>query len=210
MNFFNQVGINDKSSKDDIKKAYIKLAFKHHPDRGGKHDNFVKIKNAYEYLLSNCDNNSNQNSSNNNENNGNKSNYNTYKKPDDTKQNTNNKSNYNTYQKPNNTEYKTYSKTFTNKYYTYTYTYTNKANNYDYKNIYNNNYNEFYNKIKNNKINKLINIVPKCYFNRYTFICSLPFIDHNINQNSGIISRTIKVGLGYIIWPVSILFALVS
>ena len=51
MEYFKKLNINEKSSKDDIKKAYFKLILKHHPDKGGNPQTFIKIKNTYDSLL---------------------------------------------------------------------------------------------------------------------------------------------------------------
>ncbi|QHV99199.1 J domain-containing protein [Spirosoma endbachense] len=40
--------VPESASPDEIRKAYIKLAQRHHPDKGGKADQFQKIQNAYE------------------------------------------------------------------------------------------------------------------------------------------------------------------
>ena len=45
------LGVNQQASQDEIKKAYRKLAFKHHPDKnGGNKSEFQKIGRAYEHL----------------------------------------------------------------------------------------------------------------------------------------------------------------
>jgi DnaJ-class molecular chaperone len=46
------LGLDLNASKDDIKKAYKKLAMKHHPDRGGDPEKFKKVAEAYEHLES--------------------------------------------------------------------------------------------------------------------------------------------------------------
>jgi curved DNA-binding protein CbpA len=51
MEYFKKLNINASSSKDDIKKAYIKLILKHHPDKGGNKKTFISIKDAYDKLL---------------------------------------------------------------------------------------------------------------------------------------------------------------
>lgn len=47
---YNELDINRSASSIDIKRAYHKLALKHHPDKGGNEDKFKKIKTAYEIL----------------------------------------------------------------------------------------------------------------------------------------------------------------
>ena len=44
------LGLTDKSTEEDIKKAYRKSAMKHHPDRGGDETKFKEMKEAYEFL----------------------------------------------------------------------------------------------------------------------------------------------------------------
>jgi DnaJ-class molecular chaperone len=48
--YYQILGVNRNSSQDDIKKAYRKLAAKHHPDRGGDTASFQKIQEAYDVL----------------------------------------------------------------------------------------------------------------------------------------------------------------
>ena len=43
--------ISDNSEKDTIKKAYHKLALKHHPDKGGDAEAFRKVSEAYRFLM---------------------------------------------------------------------------------------------------------------------------------------------------------------
>lgn len=50
MNYYDILGISRSASQDEIKKAFRKLAAKHHPDKGGDHKKFVEIKEAYETL----------------------------------------------------------------------------------------------------------------------------------------------------------------
>lgn len=52
MNAYQILGLPRTATEDDIKKAYRKLAMKHHPDReGGSEEKFKEIKEAYEYLM---------------------------------------------------------------------------------------------------------------------------------------------------------------
>ena len=44
------LGVPKDASTEDIKKAYRKLAMKHHPDKGGNSEKFKEITNAYEIL----------------------------------------------------------------------------------------------------------------------------------------------------------------
>lgn len=41
---------NDALNQDVVKKAFRKMAMKHHPDHGGSAEQFNKIKQAYDYL----------------------------------------------------------------------------------------------------------------------------------------------------------------
>lgn len=49
-NLYDILGVQKSASLDDIKKAYKKLAIKHHPDKGGDEETFKKISNAYSIL----------------------------------------------------------------------------------------------------------------------------------------------------------------
>lgn len=48
--FYNILGVAKTASQDEIKKAYRKLASKHHPDKGGDTATFQKIQTAYDTL----------------------------------------------------------------------------------------------------------------------------------------------------------------
>src|SRR6476661_7564342 len=51
--YYTVLGVNRDASDDEIKKAYRKLAMKHHPDRNpdkSAEDNFKEAKEAYEIL----------------------------------------------------------------------------------------------------------------------------------------------------------------
>ena len=48
--YFSTLGVAPNASDDEIKKAYKKLAMKHHPDRGGDQAKFQEIQEAYDTL----------------------------------------------------------------------------------------------------------------------------------------------------------------
>jgi len=51
--YYTTLGVNRDATEDDIKKAYRRLAMKHHPDRNadkGSEDKFKEAKEAYEIL----------------------------------------------------------------------------------------------------------------------------------------------------------------
>lgn len=50
MDYYQILGVDKNASQDDIKKAYRKLASKHHPDKGGDHAKFQEIQAAYSTL----------------------------------------------------------------------------------------------------------------------------------------------------------------
>lgn len=50
-NYYDILGVDKKASKDDIKKAFRKLAHKHHPDKpGGSKEKFNEVSEAYAVL----------------------------------------------------------------------------------------------------------------------------------------------------------------
>ncbi len=49
-NYYDILGVKKDASADDIKKAFRRLAKKHHPDRGGDEQKFKEINEAYEVL----------------------------------------------------------------------------------------------------------------------------------------------------------------
>lgn len=49
-NYYDTLGIDKKATQDDIKKAFRKLAQKHHPDKGGDESKFKEITEAYSIL----------------------------------------------------------------------------------------------------------------------------------------------------------------
>lgn len=50
MNPYEVLGVPKDATADEIKKAYRKLAAKHHPDRGGDKEEFQRIQEAYSVL----------------------------------------------------------------------------------------------------------------------------------------------------------------
>merc|ERR1719355_438936 len=48
--FYKVLEVDKRASEADIKKAYRKLAVKHHPDKGGDPEKFKDITRAYEVL----------------------------------------------------------------------------------------------------------------------------------------------------------------
>jgi molecular chaperone DnaJ len=49
-NYYDILGVDKKATTDDIKKAFRKLAQKHHPDKGGDEEQFKEITEAYAIL----------------------------------------------------------------------------------------------------------------------------------------------------------------
>jgi curved DNA-binding protein len=50
MDYYSTLGVGRGASADEIKKAYKKMAMKHHPDRGGDEKKFKEIEEAYRTL----------------------------------------------------------------------------------------------------------------------------------------------------------------
>jgi DnaJ-class molecular chaperone len=53
MDYYSILGVSKTASTEDIKKAYRKLAMKHHPDKGGDEARFKQINEAYSVLSDN-------------------------------------------------------------------------------------------------------------------------------------------------------------
>jgi len=49
-NYYDILGIKKNASSDEVKKAFRRLARKHHPDAGGEEEKFKQINEAYEVL----------------------------------------------------------------------------------------------------------------------------------------------------------------
>ena len=52
-NSYEVLGLDRDSSKEEIKMKFRELALENHPDRGGSHEEFIKIREAYEQLMRN-------------------------------------------------------------------------------------------------------------------------------------------------------------
>ena len=50
MDYYSILGLDKSASQDEIKKAYRKMAAKHHPDRGGDEEEFKRVQEAYDTL----------------------------------------------------------------------------------------------------------------------------------------------------------------
>jgi len=53
MTYYEILGVGDKATADEIKRAYRKLASQHHPDKGGDTKKFQEIQTAYDTLSDN-------------------------------------------------------------------------------------------------------------------------------------------------------------
>lgn len=51
MNYYDLLEVDVSATPEQIKNAYRKLSMKHHPDRGGDKEHFVKVQLAYETLI---------------------------------------------------------------------------------------------------------------------------------------------------------------
>ena len=50
MDYYEALGVSKDADSATIKKAYRKLASKHHPDKGGDAEKFKEIQTAYDTL----------------------------------------------------------------------------------------------------------------------------------------------------------------
>ena len=50
MDHYETLGISRDASEQEVKRAFRKLASKHHPDKGGDQEEFKRIQGAYEVL----------------------------------------------------------------------------------------------------------------------------------------------------------------
>ena len=50
MDAYDILGVSKNASEEEVKKAYKKLAMKHHPDKGGDPEEFKKIQGAYDRI----------------------------------------------------------------------------------------------------------------------------------------------------------------
>ena len=49
-NYYGVLGVDEKATQEDIKKAYRNLAKENHPDKGGDEEKFKKITEAYDTI----------------------------------------------------------------------------------------------------------------------------------------------------------------
>lgn len=49
-NYYEVLGIKKTDSREDVKRAYLRLSKVHHPDKGGKADDFNELKVAFDVL----------------------------------------------------------------------------------------------------------------------------------------------------------------
>lgn len=49
-NYYDILGVSKNASSDEIKKAYRRMAHKHHPDKGGDKTTFQEVNEAYQVL----------------------------------------------------------------------------------------------------------------------------------------------------------------
>ena len=47
---FKVLGLKRSASDEDIKQKYRELILIHHPDKGGDHEEFLKVQQAYDFL----------------------------------------------------------------------------------------------------------------------------------------------------------------
>eukprot|EP01104_Vermistella_antarctica_P008000 TRINITY_DN1988_c2_g1_i1.p1 TRINITY_DN1988_c2_g1~~TRINITY_DN1988_c2_g1_i1.p1 ORF type:complete len:502 (+),score=64.19 TRINITY_DN1988_c2_g1_i1:174-1679(+) len=50
VNLYTQLGVSETATKTEITKAFRKLSLKHHPDKGGSHEEFNVVARAYDIL----------------------------------------------------------------------------------------------------------------------------------------------------------------
>ncbi len=50
-NYYETLGVGEKATQEEIKKAYRKLAVEHHPDKGGSEEKFKEIAEALPSVL---------------------------------------------------------------------------------------------------------------------------------------------------------------
>jgi DnaJ family protein B protein 4 len=48
--FYKTLGVSPKASQKELKRAYLKMALKHHPDKGGDEETFKELSKAYDVL----------------------------------------------------------------------------------------------------------------------------------------------------------------